>query len=81
MIDRQLQREENDLIRWKPDIGHPCVCPRKKVSYLRFVLMRSTRLGSLHDFVLWENSLISGLMLYPAFLYPVSSVIKKMYFY
>ena len=59
------------LVHWKPDIRCPFV-PEKMVLYG----ICSYIVDTLHALVLGKSSLISYLFLYPAFLYPVSSVIR-----
>ena len=60
-------------LHWKPDIKSPFVQEKNGLICGLFLYTIHT-LDNLHDLDLGESILISGFFLYPAFLYPVSSV-------
>ena len=63
-----------NYVHWIPDIRSP-FAPEKNGLLCDLFLYAIHMVDKLHALVLGKCSLISDLFLYPAFLYPVSSVI------
>ena len=65
--------KESFHLHWKPDTRHPFV--QEKNSPICYLFLYAIHKEvKLHDLVLGKNCLIGGILLYPAFLYPVYNV-------